>query len=186
MNELIKYAKELVRSAGKTLKSAAMFAKVLTPNDDSGRHGVLVPTEAYSFFPDMPISDPSQNATSNFPAFDSLSKTHKTLAYKYYERYPERRITRMHGLLNERNYDPRLTIFLFARHTDGSSGYYFDCANSGSGGRFEVLFALCFGEAISPKAGLFVVRPIDSPALEGHHHHHHDSPALEGHHHHHH
>ncbi len=102
MLTLEKYAESLVRNSGKTLKTAHVFAKVLTANDDSGRHGVLVPAEAYSFFPDLPIPDPTRNATLALPAFDALSKVPKTLAYKYYERYPERRITRVQRLLNER------------------------------------------------------------------------------------
>lgn len=56
-------------------------------------------------------------------------------------------------------------VCLHAKHSDGSSGYYFDCANSAPGGRFEELFRLIFGDEISPVPGNFVVRPVDSEAF---------------------
>jgi hypothetical protein len=162
MSDLGYYAKTVVGRAGKEFLSGEVFAKVLTPNDDSGRHGVLVPSDAYSFFPDFQITDPSQNQTQEFSAFDCLNYRAATLAYKYYERYPERRITRLHNLLNKVSDDPRILVFVHVKHTDGSEGYYFDCANSGEQGRFQELFRLIFGDEVSPQPGKFVVRPIDS------------------------
>ena len=94
MSRLSHYAKQLVAKAGKTFDSGEVFAKVLTRNDDSGRHGVLIPTDAYSYFPELPIPDSTQNATQTFIAFNTISSSQVTLAYKYYERYPERRITK--------------------------------------------------------------------------------------------
>ena len=165
MSGLSHYAKQLVAKAGKTFDSGEVFAKVLTRNDDSGRHGVLIPTDAYSYFPELPIPDSTQNATQTFIAFNTISSSQVTLAYKYYERYPERRITRLDGLLNDVTSAPRLLVFLRAKHDDGSSGYYFDCANSAPSGRFAELFHLIFGEEIQPIAGNFVVRPVDSEAF---------------------
>ena len=43
-----------------------MFLKVLTKNDDSGRHGVVVPAEVSDFFPEIELSDRTQNATTSF------------------------------------------------------------------------------------------------------------------------
>jgi len=165
MNTLLKYATELVHGSGRILRSGEVFAKVLSPNDDSGRHGVLVPTDVYSFFPDLEIPDPKQNFTEEFPAYDVLSAKETTLAYKYYQRYPERRITRLHELINDRANEPRLIVFLRAHHTDGTAAYYFDCANSAPDGRFAELFELAFGIETSPEPGIFVVRPIDSEAF---------------------
>ena len=165
MSTLPKYANEVVRHSGKTLRSGEVFAKVLSPNDDSGRHGVLVPTDVYAFFPDLKVPDPQENATGEFPAYDVLSEKETTLAYKYYQRYPERRITRLHGLINDRTNEPRLIVFLRAHHTDGTSAYYFDCANSAPGGRFSTIFKLAFGDEASSEPGIFVVRPIDSEAF---------------------
>jgi hypothetical protein len=154
-----------VEPAGKTFASGQVFAKVLTPNDDSGRHGVLIPTDAYAFFPDFPIPDPTKNGTITFAAFDCLSRRETTLAYKYYERYPERRITRLPGMLNDLSASPRLIIFLKAEHADGSTGYYFDCANSATDGRFNELFLLIFGAELQRTPGNFVTRPVDAPAF---------------------
>ena len=162
MSNLLDYAKALVGKAAKSFASGEVFAKVLTRNDDSGRHGVLIPSDAYSYFPNLPIPDPTLNATEKFLAFDSLSASWATVAYKYYERYPERRFTRLSGILNDLDSGPRLLVFLHAKHTDGSSAYYFDCANAARGGRFGELFHLIFGDEIAPVPGNFIVRPIDS------------------------
>lgn len=162
MNTLLNYTHELIQGSGKILQSGEVFVKVLSPNDDSGRHGVLIPTDVYAFFPDLKIPDPKQNVTGEFLAYDVLSSKETTLAYKYYQRYPERRITRLHGSINDRSNEPRLIVFLRAHHTDGTSAYYVDCANSAPGGRFSAIFKLAFGDEASPDLGRFVVRPIDS------------------------
>src|SRR5437868_5878910 len=101
MGNLFNYAKSLTDKAGKSFASGDVFAKVLTRNDDSGRHGVLIPTDAYSYFPNFPIPDRTKNATEEFSAFDTIAASSATVAYKYYERYPERRITRLSGILND-------------------------------------------------------------------------------------
>jgi len=162
MTDLLRYTDQMASPAGKQVKSAEIFAKVLAVNDDSGRHGVLIPNDVYAFFPDLSIPDPSVNVTLEFPAFDSVSGAELTLGYKYYQRYPERRITRLNGLINNRTKGPRLAIFVHIEHMDGSSGYYFDCANSAPGGRFKKLFKLIFGDSRSASPGVFIVRPIDS------------------------
>lgn len=162
MKDLVDYAGTLVGKAAKTFLSGEIFAKVLTKNDDSGRHGVLIPSDAYPYFPELPIPDPCQNTTGTFVAFDSLSASWTTLAYKYYERYPERRITRLPGILNDMDRGPRLLIFLYAKHTDGSFGYYYDCAGSGAEGRFDELFQRIFGDEIEAVPGRFILRPVDS------------------------
>jgi hypothetical protein len=165
MSSLFDYAKAVAEKARQSFVSGEVFAKVLTQNDDSGRHGVLIPTDAYSYFPNLPIPDPTVNATGQFLAFDAILSSPVTLAYKYYERYPERRITRLHSMLNDVASGPRLLVFLHAKHSDGSSGYYFDCANSAPGGRFTELFRLIFGTEIGPAPGNFVVRPVDADAF---------------------
>lgn len=91
MSRLFKYARSLVEKSRKSFVSGEVFAKVLTRNDDSGRHGVLIPSDAYSYFPNLPISDPTQNVTGEFSAFDTVAVKLATVAYKYYERYPEQR-----------------------------------------------------------------------------------------------
>lgn len=165
MNDLRDYAREVVEKAGHVFTSGEVFAKILTANDDSGRHGVLIPTDAYSFFPDLAIPDPSQNATAYFPAIDATSGKDKTLAYKYYQRYPERRVTRLPGVLNDIADGPRIMVFLCAQHADGSSDYYFDCAKASADGRFWSLFSSIFGDAVEITPGRFVIRPVDSLAF---------------------
>ncbi len=173
MTALIQYAQSLSQSAGKTFSQGEIFAKVLTRNDDSGRHGVLIPSDAYSFFPNLEIPDPTLNTTGTFEAFDSIDGTWATVAYKYYERYPERRITRLNGLINDINNAPRVLVVLKAKHSDGSTGYYIDCANASDGGRFDFVFKLIFGDQVAAVSGNFVVRPVDSAAFSA------DAPLVE-------
>lgn len=165
MTAIIEYARSLSQRGGKSCIYGELFAKVLTRNDDSGRHGVLVPSDAYSFFPNLEIPDPTVNTTDTFEAFDAIVGSWDTVAYKYYERYPERRITRLNGLLNDSKNAPRLFVVLKAKHADGSTGYYIDCANAAEGGRFNSLFALIFGDQIAAIPGNFIVRPIDTPTF---------------------
>jgi hypothetical protein len=162
MREITRYAGALLNKARKTFDSGEFFAKVLSPNDDSGRHGVLIPTVAYSFFPDLLISDPTVNETGAFDSFDSISGASVTLGYKYYQRYPERRITRLPAAVNDKSHGRRLLVILRATDSDGESGYYIDCANAAPDGRFGELFQLLFGDAIEPADGRFIIRPVES------------------------
>lgn len=162
MTNLSEYAAAVVGKSHRSFTSCEVFGKVLTRNDDSGRHGVLIPADAYSFFPHFQIPDPAQNATLEFSAFNSVSAEQETFAYKYYERYPERRVTRLPGLLNALDDSPRILVCLRAKHSDGSVGYYFDCGNSGTGGRFDELFRLIFGTEVGAVPGTHVIRPVDS------------------------
>jgi hypothetical protein len=159
---MIKYAQLLVAKAGQSLQSGEIFAKVLTANDDSGRHGILIPSDVYSYFPDLEISNTAINKTIEFKAFDAIAGCWSIVAYKYYQRYPERRITRLNGFINDRSSEPRIFIALKAKHKDGSTGYYFDGVNAAPGGRFNEIFDLIFGSQIKPIPGNFVVRPVDS------------------------
>jgi hypothetical protein len=165
-NNLQAYASELVNTAGHVFDSGEVFAKVLTTNDDSGRHGVLIPMDAYSYFPHLDIPDPTRNATGYFSAFDAATGTEKTLAYKYYQRYPERRVTRLPSVINDLSAEWRIVVFLHAKHSDGSTAYYFDCATTSENGRFWVLFELVFGKAVEITPGRFIVRPIDAPVFK--------------------
>lgn len=165
MNNLLDYAKAILEKAHQPFVSCDVFAKILTRNDDSGRHGVLIPTDAYQFFPDFPITDPTSNATLEFSAFNSFAGKQTNVAYKYYERYPERRITRLPSVLNDLEAAHRILVFLRAKYPDGSFGYYFDSENSSAGGRFDELFFLIFGNEVSPVPGSFVIRSVDSDAF---------------------
>ncbi len=165
MATLFEYAIAVAAKAGRTIVSGQVFAKVLTRNDDAGRHGVLIPSEAYTFFPNLPIPDPTQNATETFEVFDALSATRRKVAFKYYQRYPERRITCVHPILNDLDSGKRLFIALQLKHSDGTTNYYFDYANSALGGRFNELFRLIFGEQVADVPANFVIRPVDVAAF---------------------
>jgi hypothetical protein len=74
-----------------------IFYKVLTTNDDSGRHGVLVPTSAYGFFPAIPgaAGGPDTNRAINIRTWwrDPDGWTPTASSYRHYAKYPERRLT---------------------------------------------------------------------------------------------
>lgn len=161
MSKLSRYLDKALKIAGKSLQSGEVFSKILASNDDSGRHGVLIPGDAYNFFPELIIPDPNVNVTEEFPAFDIVSEKWVTLAYKYYKRYPERRITRLNKELNDRAADLRVVVFFRVMHSDGSVGYYFECGNSVVGGRFSELFEIAFDGLVPSKPGAYILKPVD-------------------------
>jgi len=160
------YVRAMVLAAGKRLKSGEILAKILTRNDDSGRHGVLIPTEHYDFFPDLEIIDINENATTFFNAFDCITCKPVDLAWKYYQRYPERRITRLNGILNDKNHGFILAVFVRAMHDDGSESYYIDGALSNDGNKFAQVYPLLFSEKLVPESGLVALRDISSTELQ--------------------
>ncbi len=165
LDSLFSYCQGLSNLAGKAICGGEIFAKVLTQNDDSGRHGVLIPIEAYDLFPELEIADPNQNVTEHFLAVDGIGGQEKSLAYKYYQRYPERRITCLNGNFNDRQHGHRMGVFLRAEHVDGSVGYYADILREKEDAEFQRLCSLLFGDAIHLSEGLFVLLPIDAPTL---------------------
>ncbi|HPN78229.1 hypothetical protein, partial [Dokdonella sp.] len=117
------YARQLI-GALERMVPAEIFAKILTTNDDAGRHGVLIPTESYSFFPELPISDPATNATLLFCGVDAITGQEKEFGWKYYERYPERRVTRLNSVLNDQSHGRRLVVMLRCKSTEMLDRYY--------------------------------------------------------------
>lgn len=160
------YVRAMVQAAGRRLKSGEILAKILTKNDDSGRHGVLIPTEHYDFFPELEIVDINENATTFFNAFDSITCKPVELAWKYYQRYPERRVTRLNGILNDKNHGFILAVFVKAMHEDGSESYYIDGALSDEGNKFAQIYPLLFSEKLDPEPGLVALRDISSTELQ--------------------
>jgi hypothetical protein len=158
---LREYSQNACLRFGNALRSGEIFAKILTTNDDSGRHGLLIPSEAYDYFPALEIHDPTQNATRLFSAYDLVASKQTELAYKYYQRYPERRITRLNGKFNDIAHGPIFAIFLKATHEDGSIGYYIECLNAGDT-TYELMLKAVFGLDVETKPGSFVAREIDS------------------------
>ncbi len=163
LESIYSYCSGLVEASDKHLRTGSVFVKVLSDNDDSGRHGVLVPTEIYEFFPHLDIQDPQQNATIHFQGIDSLSGESRTLAYKYYQRYPERRITCLNTSFNDRQHGRRVAVFLRAQHTDGTTGYYLDLLREYADGDYVAAVRVLFGETLVVEEGSFFLRAVDSP-----------------------
>lgn len=162
LGSLFDYCREVVECFGNTLHGGDVFAKVLTNNDDSGRHGVLIPSEAYDFFPKLEIVDPKVNATKAFDAFDFLGRKSRGISYKYYQRYPERRITCLDSSFNEVTLGFRVAIFVRAVHCDGSVGYYIDLLTERLDPDFSQAIGLFFGRDVLLTGGIFSLREIDS------------------------
>jgi hypothetical protein len=160
------YVKALVAAVGKNFKSGEVLAKILTKNDDSGRHGVLIPSEQYEFFPHLPIPNVNENATVLFDAYDCIKQQPVTLAWKYYERYPERRVTRLNGILNDKTQGSILAVFVKVEHSDGSIGFYADATLASDGQKFSVLYPLLFSADLAPAPGLVALRDVKSDQLQ--------------------
>ena len=165
-SELLRYIQAKLAVVGRSAQSGTVFAKVLTPNDDTGRHGVLIPSEAYDLFPVLEIPDPAQNATCLFESTDLISGDARPLAYKYYQRYPERRITKLNPIFNLREQGLRVVIVAGLRHADQSVSYYVDGFTEVDTSAFREKTRIFFGDKKdSLKPGDFVVRELASDAF---------------------
>lgn len=95
----------------------AVFAKILTPNDDSGRHGVLIPKEAYSLLPRIPNFKLGVPINYTVPIStiwpDENPKLPRRSNYKHYHRYPERRITALAS--NKLDQAPKHSLIVVGR-----------------------------------------------------------------------
>lgn len=163
MSVLQDYAAQLASAYG--VKPTNIFAKILTSNDDSGRHGVLIPTESYSFFPDLPIADPKENSTVLFQGMDASSGQEKSFGWKYYQRYPERRVTRLSSILNETHLGRRLVIFVKASSVGRNDIYLCDARLEERDEDFASLLKSLFDDAPT-EPGAFVQLPLHSPTFE--------------------
>lgn len=95
----------------------AILGKFVTKNDDSGRHGVLIPNPAYSLFPAIPKFDSKSGLNYTVP-ITTLWRTpdgakQKSSNYKHYHRYPERRITALRS--QELDGAPKGSLILIGR-----------------------------------------------------------------------
>lgn len=159
--ELRRYLEHL--TGNRASDAEELFAKLLAPNDDSGRHGVVVPTSTYGFLPELEIPDPSKNETLLIPAFDSTKQRRRSLAYKYYARYPERRLTRLPWALNDRNASWRLLVV--ARMREGRSEALAYDAITSNEQRFEGILKLLFPAGAAIATGAYVSLPVSAPSF---------------------
>lgn len=154
------YARELARDI--EFVSAEFFAKILTSNDDSGRHGVLIPKEAYTFFPALPIADPTANATVMFAGINAVNREPTIYGWKYYQRYPERRVTRLAAKVNDTSHGRRLAIFLHITTADGRDVYFFDANIEGVDPDFDQRLELFFDVSVPQGPGAFIRLPVEA------------------------
>ena len=143
--------------------SGEVFAKILADNDDNSRHGVVIPKASYGFFPDLPVPDIADNARVVFSACDTATKQVRDLSWIYYHRYPERRITRIAPLLDDRDHGRRLIIFTRIKHSSGKSVYFVDVALEHLDPRFAALVDLFFAEGVLRSPGAYALLPLDAP-----------------------
>lgn len=160
---LIEYVESLSAAYDFEYCSAEIFVKILTQNDDAGRHGVLVPEEAYSFFPELSIPDPNENATVLFPSLDVIECAPHELGWKYYQRYPERRITRLNSVLNDREHGRRIVIVTSCNDRSGKRHYIVDASVEGVHSQFDELLALFFDASVPATPGAYVRIPVEGP-----------------------
>jgi hypothetical protein len=157
VQEFARRIREKLRQGGIEADKVEVFAKILTPNDDSGRHGVVVPIGTYDFLPSLDIADPTKNATLVFNSFDMRRQRHVELAYKYYERYPERRLTRIDPELNDRSSLPRLLVLFRVSGPAEATKY----AHFTERGELALqVWALIAGPEVAAQPGAFVVTPL--------------------------
>lgn len=91
-----------------------VFCKVLAPNDDSGRHGVLIPVYAYRMFPTFSDFEPDAKINYEAPIItywhEEAGFTEKQSKWKHYHRYPERRMTSLSPELLNNKVDGSLLV----------------------------------------------------------------------------
>jgi hypothetical protein len=103
----------------------AVFFKVIAPNDDSGRHGIVVPKSAYGMFPDFDDFDPDakKNYTEKIKTIwcDEAQVVERKSCWKHYHRYPERRMTALRS--RKLNAKPPLSLMVVGRRGRASRTY---------------------------------------------------------------
>ncbi len=95
-----------------------------------------------------------------FNGFDSLKGQQTILSCKYYERYPERRITKLNGLINDRGKGKRLVVFLRLQNDDKSIDYYVDAVLESNQAKFTEFVDMFFGRDVPLDPGAFVRKEI--------------------------
>ena len=129
-----------------------LLCKVLTKNDDAGRHGVHLPIESYRLFPPIKNFKPKTpiNYTEDITTIWKSEKKpiHKGSKYKHYHRYPERRITKLDPSANNA---PPGTIILVGRRNSKKKLYECHIIYPNN----PIYFSLLEELGLSAQSGLF-------------------------------
>jgi hypothetical protein len=144
-----------------------VFYKLLTANDDSGRHGVLVPVESYSFFPSLPAvgEAPTPNPSEPIETVWSSNGALTLVASRFvqYDRYPERRMTALSPAAV--NVDQAIRL-LVVGHYQGTWRYACTVLTPPQSSRFEAVVT----ELGIPRASIVpggAVGTVDAGTLRG-------------------
>lgn len=143
----------------------SIFYKLLTANDDSGRHGVLIPMEAYEFFPPILGFDPDVATNYLIPISIAWRVDGETIQrsgnYAHYHRYPERRVTSL--LASAVNVDASLRLILLGRRSADDSSFIGTVLTPDQPSLFEKAIAELAipPESLAPGGAAGVVLPSD-------------------------
>lgn len=149
-----------------------MFAKLITPNEDSGRHGVVIPVGAYSFFPEFDgfVPGTAVNYTLSISTFwrTEAGLERRNSNFKHYHRYPERRITALGSEKLDRA--PVASLIVLGRRRGSPTSFDVEVLYPSDPHYREALRQLGF---VADQSGLFILErawnsaetPTDSDAL---------------------
>lgn len=149
----------------------AVLAKIVTPNDDSGRHGVLIPVGAYAMFPEFPDFSPSEAINYTLPIttrWPGENGAKRNSSYKHYHRYPERRITALRS--SDLNSAPPDSLIVLGRKRGTDDDFEVRLLRPADRRYSQILRELGFR---STSAGAFVLLRGWSPNVEDS-----ENPAL--------
>ena len=97
--------------------TTTVLAKVLTKNDDASRHGVLIPTQAWNFFP--AFENNARGNQSQTLDVRWFGREPSTCQWKHYSKYPERRLTALRN--KTLSTAPPGSLLLVGKHPSRSS-----------------------------------------------------------------
>ncbi|PZR19258.1 MAG: hypothetical protein DI539_14590 [Flavobacterium psychrophilum] len=108
----------------------SVFCKLLTKNDDSGRHGIVVPVDAYAMLPNILTTTTGSSIGLNcdFSTWSGGKKTTqtRTINYKFYHQkshsHPERRLTNFRS--KELNNSSAKDLFILAKTATKYEAHY--------------------------------------------------------------
>jgi hypothetical protein len=115
--------------------TSAIFCKLLTKNDDSGRHGIVVPIDAYPMLPNFRIKTTGSHFSIPCEytvwANNGSQSRISNINYKYYHQgshaYPERRLTSFKS--KELNQSSPKDLFILAKRNKDYEAHFIPAEN---------------------------------------------------------